>query len=85
MDQEINVFIENVKQGDFPDIDVKSHEKKYGPINKWKDDESKLFFGTSKTLNLNHLFAPKGPVKDEDKIQCTYEGPSRLAEDPRFK
>lgn len=79
------MFIETLKQGTFPDIKIKSYEEKYGPINEWKDDESKLFFGTYKTLNPYCMFAPKGPIKDEDKISCTYEGPSRLAEDPRFK
>lgn len=79
------MFIETVRKGDFPDLDIASYEKQYGPIKEWKEDESKLFFGTFKTLNPYTMFAAKGPVKDEDKISCTYEGPSRLAEDPRFK
>jgi hypothetical protein len=73
------MFTETTKTGDFPQVNIKEYQEKYGPIQEWQDDEAKLFYGTAKKINPCTFFASQA-----SKIDCTYEGPSRLAEDPRF-
>ncbi|WP_454785481.1 hypothetical protein [Legionella sp. WA2024007413] len=65
---------------EFPKISeqkMKEYESKWGCFKQWEADERKLFFGTEgKKMNQNAFFYQPEP---------TYEGPSRISEDPRFK
>ncbi|MCW8451826.1 hypothetical protein [Legionella quinlivanii] len=67
-------------QEEFPVISeqkMEEYESKWGLLKEWEADERKLFFGTEgKKMNRNCLFY---------KPELTYQGPSRVCEDPRLK